>query len=330
MKTLILTLTLFVVGWHATMHVHVARAEEPKAVYPVALLPFKERGREARELGTQVSDLLFANLVMKPELFLVDREDIKSTFRELELNLSGVVAPGEANKVGHLTGARILVTGSVLNVNGSIYLIAKIMGTETSRVKGTSVKGKRNDDIDTLVEKLAEEVAKTIAKNADSLVAKTVSREDRIKALKKALGDAKRPSLLVNVEERHVGNVTFDPAAETEVMLFATETGFRVLDPKAGAEQGDIRIVGEGLTEFAARHGNLTSVKARLEIKAIDDRTGEVVAIDRETSVHVDLTEQIAGKTALQEASATIAERLLPKIVQHFNKDDSKSDSTKK
>jgi hypothetical protein len=29
----------------------------------------------------------------------------------------------------------------------------------------------------------------------------------------------------------------------------------------------------------------------------------------------VDLTEQIAGKTALQEAAAVLAERLLPKLV---------------
>ena len=33
------------------------------------------------------------------------------------------------------------------------------------------------------------------------------------------------------------------------------------------------------------------------------------------TIVALDLTEQIAGKTALQEAAAKIAERLLPKLL---------------
>jgi hypothetical protein len=67
------------------------------------------------------------------------------------------------------------------------------------------------------------------------------------------------------------------------------------------------------------RHGNLISVKARLELKAIDQATGKVVAIDRQTTVAVELTEQIAGKTALQEAGAMLAERMLPKIASGKN-----------
>ena len=62
------------------------------------------------------------------------------------------------------------------------------------------------------------------------------------------------------------------------------------------------------------RRGNLVSVKARLEIKAIDRATGTIIATDRRTTVVVDLAEQIAGKTAIQQAAAEIAESLLPKI----------------
>ena len=63
------------------------------------------------------------------------------------------------------------------------------------------------------------------------------------------------------------------------------------------------------------RHGNLISVKARIEVKAVDQASGKIVAIDRQTTVAVDLAEQIAAKNALQEAGAVLAERLLPKIV---------------
>jgi hypothetical protein len=75
-----------------------------------------------------------------------------------------------------------------------------------------------------------------------------------------------------------------------------------------------VQITGEGLTEFATRNGNLIAVKARLEVKAVDRASGRVLAIDRQTEQEVDLSEMVAGKKALQRASAKIAERILPKI----------------
>ena len=174
MKAFILSKLLIATCLLSLTHADMTFGEDPGAVYPMALLPFKERGKNTKDLDNMVTDLLFAELVSKPELFLVEREDIESAFKELELNLSGVVAPGEATKVGHLTGARILVTGSVLDVNGKLYLIAKVMGTETTRVKGMSVKGKRGDDLDVLIANLGDAIAKTILNNADSLIAKSV------------------------------------------------------------------------------------------------------------------------------------------------------------
>jgi hypothetical protein len=293
----------------------VALAADIPAVYPVAIFPFEERGLGAKDTGAKVSDILFAKLVTNPALYLVDRQDLKKTLDEHELNMSGMVTPDQAVKVGKLTGAKILVTGSVIEADKTLYLIAKIIGTETARVLGESVKGKTSDEIAPLVEQLAQQVGASIVTSADKLVAKEVRIEDRIAALKKGLGDAKRPSVTVRVQERHVGQATIDPAAETELTLFCKESGFDVVDPKAANGKADIIIQGEGFSEFALRRGNLVSVKARVEIKAVDANE-KILATDRQTAVVVDLTEQIAGKAALQEAAAQIAERLLPKLVK--------------
>jgi TolB-like protein len=293
------------------------KTDAPHAVYPVAILPFQERGRDAADLGPQVTDLLFAKLVVNPDIYLVEREDINKLLEEKELNLSGLVNPGQAVQVGYLTGAKIIVTGSVVIAGDSQYLVAKVIGTETSRVLGASAKGRIDDDLDDLVEKLAASVATTISERASELIAKTVVLEDRIAAIGEKLGERKRPSVWIEITERHIGQATIDPAAETEFALICKELGFDVIDHKEGnRDTADVLLVGEGFSQFASRHGNLISVKGRVELKATNRETGKLLASDRQVSLAVDLAEQIAGKAALQEAAANIAGRLLPKIVE--------------
>lgn len=292
---------------------------------PVAILPFRERGEEVKGLSAQASDLLFASLSKDAAIWLVDREDLRTTLSEQELTLSGAVNPEEAIKIGQITGAKILVTGSIFQADNSLYMVAKIIGTETTRVLGVSAKGALNDGVEEVTKQVATDIAKAIKENSSQLVAAVVEKSDRIKTLKGKFGDAKLPPVLVTITEQHLVPVIqqrmirrpIDPAAETEMVLFCTETGFPVFDSNLGNKnQAKFLIQGEAISEFATRRGNLVSAKARLEVKVIDRASGKIIATDRQTSVAVDLADQIAEKTALQEASADIAERLLPKIVK--------------
>lgn len=290
--------------------------DSKKGIYPVAILSFEERGSGVKDMGPKITNLLLARLGEKDTLFLVDREDIKKTLEELELNRSGVVKAGEAARVGQLTGARLLILGSVFQDGKKVNLVAKIIGTETSRTRSVAVEGKSGDEIGPMVKEAADKLATIIATDADKLVAPKVKETDRIAALNRRLKKGNRPDLWISIRERHLGQPSVDPAAQTELTLFARGGGFTVIDPEEGAKsKADIIITGEAFSEFAGRRGGLASVKGRIEIKAIDRKTDRVIAVDRQTVVVVDLSEQIAGKNALQEGAAILAERFLPKLL---------------
>ena len=146
-----------------------------------------------------------------------------------------------------------------------------------------------------------------------------VSKKDRLSALKKRLQAYSKPSLTIKISEHHVNRPTTDSAAQTEMILYGMESGFPVIDnPGNQARHADIVISGEGFTEIATRRGDIVGVKARLEVKAVDQATNRILAVDRQTVIELDLSELIAGKKALESASALIAERLLPKIAANW------------
>jgi hypothetical protein len=122
------------------------------------------------------------------------------------------------------------------------------------------------------------------------------------------------PAVSVKIGERHFGQPVIDPAAETELGMIFKECGFTLVDDKS-PQKAEVEITGDAFSALGLRKGNLVSCKARVELK-VQKRTGEILAVDRQTSVAVDITEQTAAKNALQQAAAELAERLILKIVK--------------
>ena len=294
--------------------------DKAKIVYPAAVLAFDERGADVKDYGAKVSDLLVVHLAANPRMYLVDRADLQKVLAEQALNISGAVDAAHAVQVGQLTGAQLLLTGSVVQIDKKLILIAKIIGTQSSRVLGTTAEGKLSDDLTSLVATLSANITKVVAEQADELVPSPHLQEDRLAQLRKSISEGEKkqfPSLAIRVSERHVGRPTIDPAVEMELSRYARDLGFTLLDVQAGSRaQPDVTITGEGFSELAGRVNDLVAVKARVELKVTERATGKILFVDRQTTVHVDLAEQIAGKSALQEAGAVLAERVLPKLVK--------------
>jgi hypothetical protein len=292
-----------------------APAQAAPKILSLAVFDFDSKDENVRDLGAKVATLINANLSADPQIITVEREELAKILGEQELGLSGTVSPGSAAKVGQLTGAKVLVTGRVFKTDNDLIIVAKIIGTETSRVYGEIAKGNASASIADLSGELAKKISKIVAEKADTLVAETVSREERIKKIVDSLKGGKRPAVSVKIAERHFGTAVIDPAAETELSLVLQKAGFTVVDDKSD-KKPDIEITGEAFSAFGMRKGNLISCRSRIELKAQEREGGKIILVDRQTSVAVDIAEQIAAKSALQNVVDELAERLLPALAK--------------
>ncbi len=284
-------------------------------VLTVAVFDFSSSDESVRDLGPKVATLVNANLSADPNIITVERADLGKVLGEQELGLSGTVSPDTAAKVGQLTGAKVLVTGRVFEADNQLFIVAKVIGTETSRVYGELVSGPTEGSLGDLSAKLAQKVAADVEQKGETLVAKVKTHDDYVAEIKKQLGDKKLPVVSVKISEQHFGQYIFDPAAQTEILLLLRQSGFEVVD-ELSTNRPDISITGEAVSEFGMQKGNLKSCRARIEVTAHDVASGKVLAVDRQTGVAVDLAEHIAAKTALQNVADELSVRLLPELAQ--------------
>ena len=223
--------------WAITLLLTAGRGTaDPNRPLTVAVLDFECRDEILGDAGPQAGSILNALLSAESSLILVERAELQKVLGEQELGLSGTVSPESAARVGQLTGAKVLVTGRVFKAGKETVLVAKIIGTETSRVYGEMVKS-ASTPISDLATELAGKIAQTVAARADTLVAREVTREDRVANIQKRLGDRPRPTVSVSIPERHFGGPTFDPAVETELGKLLTECGFTLAGEKSEKKQ---------------------------------------------------------------------------------------------
>lgn len=281
-----------------------------------AVLNFQAAGEKLSGKGADVAVLLGAQLSAASNVMLIERQDLQKALGEQELSLSGTVNPDTAAKVGSLTGAKVLITGRIFEAGGKSYIVVKIIGTETSRVFGEVVSFQDPAGLDKAVTELSGKVVEVLDKQGTNLVAPVEAPGAWLDRLKQKTRGKTLPSVIVTVNEQHLSHPVIDPAVQTEMQATLQQLGFEVIDPKATNKTADVTISGEAFSELAGRRGNLVSCRARVEIKAVHPSDGKLLIVDRQTDVAVDLAENVAGKSALENASRKLLDRLVPKIVQ--------------
>lgn len=129
-----------------------------------------------------------------------------------------------------------------------------------------------------------------------------------------------------------------DPAGEIEITRKFLEYGYELVDSKQfeklrGDEQflnafenpqaasklankfgADIIIVGKAFSEYSKGLNNMSSCRARVEAKAIIANNASIVAANGLEGSGLDVSEAIAGKTALKNAGTKIADYFLTQL----------------
>ena len=95
-------------------------------------------------------------------------------------------------------------------------------------------------------------------------------------------------------------------------------TGGMSKDADKLLEIADVLILGQGISERASTRSGIQSCKARLELNAIDIKTGEVLLSKSTYGAGLDVAEHIAGKRALQAAGRQMAIDLLPALAKRW------------
>ena len=282
-------------------------AEEaaPILVPTSAVLPFEARGRQAEndQAGKSVSDLLFVTLLENGAANLVERAELDKALNELHLSAAGLVAPESQLQLGRLIGAKILISGSLFETGGKKYVVAKVIGTETSRVLGCSVNG-RGDYVD-LVPELAAKVTKVLEKDVDKLLPAKMTARSALDKLSEVQGN-RRPVYLSISEDIQVSAP--DPASEIELKKLLLALGFEVVGSRSEAA---FAIICEAVASNAGQYQKFSSASARVELSVYSGKDNQLLASGAAKETVASATYIIAAKDAIAQATLRLAGQLL-------------------
>ena len=304
----------------------------------IAIIDFESQAPGNPDLGSQLGDILTGRLSIYDQFRLVERKKLEDLLKEHQLSLAGMVETDQAVKVGKMLSARIMVFGRAFTVDRDLYIVAKIVGTETSRVKGVIAKGNLESNLSDIIDQLVGNLVEGLEKWAPELLPKTEKLNNKIQVLKQQLKGKKLPSVAVMIPEVHINRPVAEPAAETEIKKIFKEVGFEIIEAKKQTLEKwakdysmagvDIIITGEGFSEFGTRIGGLVGCVARLEVQVTERESHRTITSERTTRRAVDLSEAITAKTALQAAGRELAIKTIEKIAKELEaKENLESDN---
>jgi len=121
-------------------------AKEQK--HKIVILPFRELDGRATVLGSYISEELVTDLFMIGGLDIVERSMLDRIIGEAKLGETGVIDPETATKLGKISGADAIVTGTITDLQSYVALNCRLIDARTGRIFGAAqAKIVKDDDV---------------------------------------------------------------------------------------------------------------------------------------------------------------------------------------
>jgi TolB-like protein len=267
-------------------------------------------------------------------LAIVDRSKLSEALRGAKLTMAGIADPESAKQLGKVLNADYIISSRMSELAGTLIVTIRAIDTETSQIVSVGADAKKEQLSESLT-KAAESLAaklKTIRASAPFGTAKVVK-----------LPPGPRPKVMLLFREEHLTRHVPDPASETAFARFFLNNGFVMIDSavsvatqsddsqmkafktdlqalaKVGLDkQADVIILGEAFSELGTGVEGFVTCRARVEVKAVNTRTVELIAYDSSEAGASDLAEHVAGKTAIQNAANKLAPAIASSIIERW------------
>lgn len=160
----------------------------------VAVLHFSSfaLGRDTKDLGGALVDMVTTELSKKPAIRVIDRAQVEDLLTKQKLLVSGRVNDEEAMRAGKLLGAQYIVSGGVVMDKTDARLDIRLVDVETGlTVRSFKQRGKQ-DDLLTLVEQLADNFTKDLKLPSKTMLAEAEIPVTAVLAYSRGLDFEKR------------------------------------------------------------------------------------------------------------------------------------------
>jgi len=101
----------------------------------IAVVDFVDLQGNITELGRYLAEEFSVDLAGANKGFeVIDRTYLKSILKEHKLSLTGLIDPSTVKKLGKITGADAIITGTTIPLGDIVRVTVKVLDTETARV----------------------------------------------------------------------------------------------------------------------------------------------------------------------------------------------------